>query len=52
MDPEEATSCSQVGISVEDKDTNQSTNLLIQNIFYLQEMQGFVMEQKLREWPT
>ena len=52
MEPEEDTSCSQVGPPVSDRDTNPPTKLSTQNLFCLQEMQSWRMEQRLREWPT
>lgn len=47
--PGKAASCSWEGTQYSDKDTNLPTNLLTQNVFCLQEMQGLEMELRLRE---
>ena len=41
---EEATSCSQAGPQLREKDNKLATKLLIPNLIYLKERQGFIRD--------
>ena len=52
MEPEETNCYIQKEPQWSNRDTNPPTKLSTQNLSCLQEMQGWGMEQRLREWPT